>query len=162
MSVMALSDPRCFDLAEARIIPLTPALPLKLVNASTPSDAERLFELEQIEVSFEEQTGALWSFMRPRGRPSYNPDLLQDFHAWQRGITASFKDRPEQLKYLLLGSRTQGVFNLGGDLNLFAEKIRMRDRQSLVAYGESCVRIPVSYTHLDVYKRQCWSSASAG
>ena len=141
MSVMALSDPRCFDLAEARIIPLTPALPLKLVNASTPSDAERLFELEQIEVSFEEQTGALWSFMRPRGRPSYNPDLLQDFHAWQRGITASFKDRPEQLKYLLLGSRTKGVFNLGGDLNLFAEKIRTRDRQSLVAYGDSCVRI---------------------
>jgi DSF synthase len=141
MSVMALSDPRCFDLAEARIIPLASAPPLKLVNASTPSDTERLFELEQIEVSFEEQTGALWSFMRPRGRPSYNPDLLQDFHAWQRCITASFKDRPEQLKYLLLGSRTQGVFNLGGDLNLFAEKIRTRDRQSLVAYGESCVRI---------------------
>jgi DSF synthase len=33
------------------------------------------------------------------------------------------------------------VFNLGGDLDLFAAKIRARDRQALVAYGESCVRI---------------------
>ena len=45
------------------------------------------------------------------------------------------------LRFLLLGSRTPGVFNLGGDLDLFAAKIRDRDRQALVAYGESCVRI---------------------
>ncbi len=42
---------------------------------------------------------------------------------------------------MLLGSRTPGVFNLGGDLNLFADRIRERDRAALVAYGESCVRI---------------------
>ena len=42
---------------------------------------------------------------------------------------------------MLLGSRTPGVFSLGGDLDLFAEKIRARDRQALVASGESCVRI---------------------
>jgi DSF synthase len=79
--------------------------------------------------------------MRPRGRPSYNPDLLEDFHAWQRGIVAMFGDRPADLRYLLLGSRTPGVFNLGGDLNLFAAKIRERNREALVAYGKSCVRI---------------------
>ena len=33
------------------------------------------------------------------------------------------------------------MFNLGGDLDLFAAKIRARDRQALVAYGESCVRV---------------------
>jgi DSF synthase len=79
--------------------------------------------------------------MRPRGRPSYNLDLLEDFHAWQRGIVAMFDDRPSDLQYLLLGSRTPGVFNLGGDLNHFLAKIRARDRQALVDYGESCVRI---------------------
>ncbi|MGC1094770.1 MAG: crotonase/enoyl-CoA hydratase family protein, partial [Pseudolabrys sp.] len=36
---------------------------------------------------------------------------------------------------------TPGVFNLGGDLDLFAAKIRDRDREALIAYGESCVRI---------------------
>src|SRR5262245_35684975 len=48
---------------------------------------------------------------------------------------------PGDLRYLLLGSRTPGVFNLGGDLDYFAGRIRARDRQALVAYGESCVRI---------------------
>jgi DSF synthase len=142
MSVMALSDPRCFGLAEPPTVPLAPAAPsLRLSPTKEQADARRLYELEQLEVSFEQQTGALWTFMRPRGRPSYNTDLLADFHAWQRGIKADFDHRPEELKYLLLGSRTPGVFNLGGDLNLFAEKIRMRDRTSLIAYGESCVRI---------------------
>ena len=79
--------------------------------------------------------------MRPRGRPSYNPDLLEDFHAWQRGIVAKFGDQPNDLRYLLLGSRTPGVFNLGGDLNLFAAMIRERNRLALVEYGKSCVRI---------------------
>jgi DSF synthase len=99
-----------------------------------------LFELEQLDVSWDDPTGALWTFMRPRGRPSYNLDLLEDFHAWQRGIIAAFENRPNDLRFLLLGSRTPGVFNLGGDLDLFAAKIRDH-RQALVAYGESCVRI---------------------
>ncbi len=105
------------------------------------ADARRLFRLEQLEVNWDEQAGALWTFMRPRGRPSYNPDFLEDFHAWQRGISAMFADRPDDLRYLLLGSRTPGVFNLGGDLNHFLKKIQASDRQGLVNYGESCVRI---------------------
>jgi DSF synthase len=104
-------------------------------------DAGRLFTLEQLEVSWEEQTGAMWTFMRPRGRPSYNLDLLNDFHSGQRGITELFSDRPNELRYLVLGSRTPGVFNLGGDLDHFLAKIRERNRQALISYGESCVRV---------------------
>ena len=112
-----------------------------LIASRKAEDARRLFTLEQLEVTWDEALGTLWTFMRPRGRPSYNPDLLEDFHAWQRGILARFGDNPGDLRYLLLGSRTPGVFNLGGDLNLFAAKIRERDRDALVAYGQSCVRI---------------------
>lgn len=113
----------------------------KLIDLKKSVDARRLFELEQLEVSWEEELGALWTFMRPRGRPSYNPDLLDDFHAWQRGIVAHFEHRPADLRYLLLGSRTRGIFNLGGDLDHFTARIRAGDRDALVAYGESCVRI---------------------
>jgi DSF synthase len=112
-----------------------------LIEARKAEDIRRLFALEQLEVTWEAELGTLWTFMRPRGRPSYNPDLLQDFHAWQRGILARFAEQPDELRYLLLGSRTPGVFNLGGDLDLFAAKIRERDRAALVAYGKSCVRI---------------------
>ena len=121
-----------------------PAAPLndaKLLDLMKGAEARRLFKLEQLEVNWDAQAGALWTFMRPRGRPSYNPDFLEDFHAWQRGIAAMFADRPEDIHYLLLGSRTPGVFSLGGDLHHFLSKIHARDRQALVAYGESCVRI---------------------
>ena len=125
------------------VVPTQAKLPVdpRLIDLKKSADARRLFELEQLEVSWDDTTGALWTFMRPRGRPSYNLDLLEDFHAWQRGILAAFEHRPSDLRYLLLGSRTPGVFNLGGDLDLFAAKIRDRDREALIAYGESCVRI---------------------
>jgi DSF synthase len=115
--------------------------PHALIEARKVEDVRRLFALEQLEVTWEAELGTLWTFMRPRGRPSYNLELLEDFHAWQRGILAMFAERTGDLRYLLLGSRTPGVFNLGGDLDLFAAKIRARDRAALVAYGKSCVRI---------------------
>ena len=103
--------------------------------------ARRLFKLEQLEVNWDAQAGALWTFMRPHGRPSYNLELLDDIHALQRGIVANFEDRPNELHYLVAGSRTPGVFSLGGDLHHFMAKIHARDRQALVDYGESCVRV---------------------
>ena len=103
--------------------------------------ARKLFKLEQLEVNWDEQAGALWTFMRPRGRPSYNPDLLNDIHALQRGIVANFEDRPDALRYLVAGSRTPGVFSLGGDLDLFAASIRAQNWPALVEYGKSCVRV---------------------
>jgi len=121
--------------------PAAPPNDAKLLDLMKGAEARRLFKLEQLEVNWEEKTGALWTFMRPRGRPSYNPDFLEDFHAWQRGIVAMFADRPSDIQYLLLGSHTPGVFSLGGDLHHFLAKIAARDRQALVDYGESCVRI---------------------
>jgi len=123
-------------------VPAIPAVKTEIkIDPKKGVDARRLFEFEQIEVSWEEQIATLWTFMRPRGRPSYNPALLEEFHAWQNGIVAEFGDRPDKLRYLVTGSRTPGVFNLGGDLDHFMAKIRDNDRPALVAYGESCVRI---------------------
>src|SRR5690242_6148906 len=141
--MFAASDAHVAVRSDTQVVNLAAKPPFdpKLIDLKKGADARRLFELEQLEVSWDDATGALWTFMRPRGRPSYNLDFLGDFHAWQRGIVAAFGDRPHDLRFLLLGSRTPGVFNLGGDLDLFAEKIRAKDRDALVAYGESCVRI---------------------
>ena len=137
-------------IAQAKPFPaIAPAVPAidpkladqKLIDLKKSADALRLFALEQLEVTWEAQTGALWTFMRPRGRPSYNLELLDDIHALQRGIVAKFADRPNELRYLIAGSRTRGVFSLGGDLDLFAASIRKQDRAALVTYGKSCVRV---------------------
>ncbi|HEX2725826.1 MAG TPA: crotonase/enoyl-CoA hydratase family protein [Beijerinckiaceae bacterium] len=100
-----------------------------------------LFGLRQLEVDWEAATGTLWTHMRFRGRPSYNPDMLIDFRAWQDGIGRMFAGREPDLRYLVLGSRFPGVFSLGGDLNQFAGWIRKRDYDALVRYGKACVHI---------------------
>ena len=147
MAIAAYTDAGSASLAGAQTMPYAASQPAAPPFDQIPadlnknSDARRLFELEQLEVSWEAPTGTMWTFMRPHGRPSYNLALLNDFHAGQRGIAAAFAEQPRDLRYLVLGSRTPGVFNLGGELHYFLDKIRLRDRHSLVGYGESCVRV---------------------
>ena len=101
----------------------------------------RLFELNELEVLYEAQSAALWTYMRPAGRPSFTPGMLHDFELWQRLITANFGTDGVPLRYLVLGSRAPGVFCFGGDLALFHKLIETGDRQGLAHYGFRCVEI---------------------
>jgi DSF synthase len=73
-------------------------------------------------------------------RPNFNPAMLRDFQRWQSAICRSFAGSSD-LRYLVLGSRFQGIFNLGGDLDLFSGFILNGDREGLVQYGRDCVSI---------------------
>jgi DSF synthase len=67
--------------------------------------------------------------------------MLRDFETWQRLITADFGPEKVPLRYLVLGSRSPGVFCFGGDLALFQTLIRTGNRQALANYGFRCVEI---------------------
>lgn len=125
-----------------------PALPLNpseetLLETSVQRLAvpERLFNLDELDVFYETEAKALWTFMRPSGRPSFTPPMLQDFEQWQKLISENFGPGRIALDYLILGSRSPGVFCLGGDLELFHGLIRAGNRDGLVAYGNRCVEI---------------------
>ena len=79
--------------------------------------------------------------MRPAGRPSFTPPMLADFDSWQRLIGQGFGPGKVPLKFLVLGSRAPGVFCFGGDLELFEQLIRTKDRAALANYGYRCVEI---------------------
>ena len=101
----------------------------------------RLFDLGQLEVHWEAELGTLWTHMAPVDRPNFNRAMLRDFQRWQAEIGREFSDPQEGLKYLVLGSRFPGIFNLGGDLELFARFIAAGDRVGLIRYGRDCVSI---------------------
>ncbi len=101
----------------------------------------KLFELNELDVLYEPLDEVLWTFMRPAGRPSFTPAMLEDFEDWQRLILSGFGEGRTSLKYLVLGSRAPGVFCFGGDLDLFNRMIRSGDRAGLVRYGYRCVEI---------------------
>ena len=102
---------------------------------------ERLFGFDELDVHYDGEQRALWTFMRPKARPSFTPPMLADFEQWQSLIGQCFGPGRIPLDFLVLGSRAPGVFCFGGDLQLFAELIRSGNREGLVHYGKRCVNI---------------------
>lgn len=116
-----------------------------LAAAATPLVAafqqSTLFDLGQIDVRWDADLATLWAFMTPHDRPNSNLGLIRDTMAWQRESRRIFGEKGGLLKYMVLGSRFPGVFNLGGDLEMFAECIQRRDRDTLLKYGIACCEI---------------------
>ena len=114
--------------------------PLPLQHRERPAGTS-LFDLGQLDVRWEASAGTLWTHMTPVDRPNFNSAMLRDFQRWQSEIRREFAAPDSGLRYLVLGSRFPGIFNLGGDLDLFAGFIASGDREGLVSYGRSCVSI---------------------
>jgi DSF synthase len=99
------------------------------------------FEFVDLEIHFDPELNTLWTYMRQKTRPSFNPGLLAEFERWQDDIAQACSSGVLPIRYLVLGSRFPGVFSLGGDLDLFSAHIRSRNRDALVRYGRACVGI---------------------
>lgn len=94
-----------------------------------------------LDVCITDEDRAFWCFMKPQERPSFTHQLLIDLTDVQRMIKTLLADGSAPFDYVILGSHSPGVFNLGGDLVLFAEKIRQRDREGLRQYARACVAV---------------------
>lgn len=125
----------------SRAVPLTSEdelLAESVLHSAIPDD---LFRLSELDVLYEDATATLWTYINPVGRPSFTPSMLNDFEKWQDLIEAGFGPDKVPLRYLVLGSRAPDVFCFGGDLDLFQQLIRKRDREALVQYGHRCCAI---------------------
>ena len=100
----------------------------------------------QLSVHFDKDARAIWSRWAPEPRPCFNPALLADIRSYYEFLAAS-KARIDcfgeehDIEYVVLASATHGVFNLGGDLDLFKQLIDARDRQGLLRYGRACIDV---------------------
>ncbi len=102
-------------------------------------------KFDEILVRHDKQDQIFWCFMNQRGRPSYTYSLgaevqqVQDWLADNYALPAN--GGPDDLRYFVCGSKTPGIYNLGGDLRHFAECIRNRDLAAMRRYAETCVRM---------------------
>lgn len=100
----------------------------------------------QLHAHFDKQTNAFWSRWTPEPRPCFNPSLLADirtyydFLAHSEGRIDCYGEE-HAIEYVVLASAIPGVFNLGGDLDLFKQLIEARDRQGLLYYGRACIDV---------------------
>jgi len=100
----------------------------------------------QLRANFDKDTHALWMRWTPEPRPCFNPALLADIRAFQEyvagtGGTIDCYGEEHPIEYVVLASSLPGVFNLGGDLDLFKQLIDARDRQGLLRYGRACIDV---------------------
>ncbi len=101
---------------------------------------------EQLFVRYDEDLKALWYHLAPRSRPCFNLDLLSELREFQQKIKmvnhahdAGVDAVP--IRYTIIASSVPGVFNLGGDLQLFSKLIRNGDRDGLFQYAKSCIDV---------------------
>jgi DSF synthase len=100
----------------------------------------------QLTARYDRETRALWSRWTAEPRPCFNPALLADIRAYYefivetRGVVhCEAEEHP--VEYTVLASGIPGVFNLGGDLDLFKQLIGARDRAGLLRYGRACIDV---------------------
>lgn len=121
---------------EVRHVPATARTPAGVAFGFSP----------QLSVHYEKDTRAIWSRWAPEPRPCFNPALLADIRAYYEFLAASNArieclGEEHDIEYVVLASAKAGVFNLGGDLDLFRQLIDVRDRQGLLRYGRACIDV---------------------
>jgi DSF synthase len=99
---------------------------------------------QQITTRFDSEFGVMWSVMQPEPRPCFSKiclnDLLQHHtHLQNTQGEIVVNTKLQQVNYLVLASRVDGVFNLGGDLSVFRELIIAQDRAHLFEYAKLCI-----------------------
>jgi len=115
-------------------------------GAEPAGEATEYFFSEQLSAFFDREQHAMWLRWNPTPRPNFNPDLLRDLDRYCRFITHTGGEvdcggESAPVEYAILASKVPGVFNLGGDLSLFATLIDHQDRDGLLGYGKACVDV---------------------
>ena len=93
---------------------------------------------------FDIAQGIMWTYFDTRPRPCVTRDLLNEYLECQRLVTRTDKAALEAgsdcpIRFLVLASKTPGIYSLGGDLHLFKRCIETRDRDTLRKYASACI-----------------------
>lgn len=111
------------------------------ITASTIEARIAAIPFEEMDVVFDSGEGILFAYLHFLGRPSFTPAVLRDIGRVQDMVRTLFAAGGgiTPIKYIVWDSRMPGVFNLGGDLDLFATLIRRQDRDGLLRYARVLV-----------------------
>ncbi|MGW2373905.1 crotonase/enoyl-CoA hydratase family protein [Kitasatospora sp. NPDC001683] len=106
---------------------------IKLLDHTQRLGAEGQFN--QLIARYDSERQVVWMMMSAEPRPSFNSVLLAEILRLARLV----RETALPVRFWVTGSCTPGMFNAGGDLDLFARSIRSGDRETLRAYARACV-----------------------
>ena len=101
---------------------------------------------DQLRAYYQPEQRAMYSRWKPSPRPCFNARLLADIRSYHDYLAKSgghieWMGQRHPIEYVVLASDRPGVFNLGGDLDLFKKLIAEQDRAELLRYGRECIDV---------------------
>jgi len=130
-------------------VPSWPHSPTHPGDIAAAVAAQRLSEFE---LQFDADERTLWCHFDYTARPCYSPAVLEQTQHIQRlvrSLAAHDGTTEPSLRFVVMGSSSPGVWNLGGDLELFASLIRSGDRAALARYAHTCCEL--TFTNATVF-----------
>jgi DSF synthase len=95
-----------------------------------------------LRTSYDEKYKIGWFLMDAFPRPCFTPTLLSELSSYLANVkTEMVETNGQKYDYLVVGSNVDGIFNLGGDLDLFTSLINNGDRDALLRYAIHCIDI---------------------
>jgi DSF synthase len=106
------------------------------------SEQQSYADQSQLKTYYDAKNKIGWFLMKGAPRPSFTPRLLDDISDYIGSVKQEMSEtNGEKYDYLVVGSDVEGVFNLGGDLDLFSKYIDTGNRQGLLDYAIKCIDI---------------------
>lgn len=99
---------------------------------------------QNVDVEYHPGSCSAWMYYKEEGPPFYSLQTLIDMASVReslRGLVQSSHHSAFPIRYFVMASRKPGVFNLGGDLAMFARSIRDQERDQLRAYAHACIDV---------------------
>ncbi len=108
-------------------------------------------DANHLKIHYDQKYKTSWCLMKSEPRPCFTNNLLSEFHEYIRTVKQDMRDsQGEKYDFIVVGSDVEGVFNLGGDLNLFRNYIESNNRDGLFNYAIRCIDIlHENISHLD-------------
>lgn len=108
---------------------------MNMINLSSCRSFTEAGHLSQISAYYEEGRNTMWMLLRAHPRPCFNLELIENIMT----LVQAAKESKLPIDFWVTGSMVPNMFNVGGDLNFFAQMIRNRKREALMAYARACV-----------------------
>ena len=117
---------------------------LKLSDQPRAPEAFPNWSFDTLDFEYDAQTQSAWMFYKDSTPPFYSYQTLVDMADVReslRGLHASPYARSFPVRYFVMASHKRGVFQLGGDLEMFADCIRRQDKTTLTRYAHACIDV---------------------
>lgn len=92
-------------------------------------------KLTQISAFYEDDRRVMWMMLHAAPRPCFNNVLVEEIMT----LAQAARESGLPFDFWVTGSLVPQIFNVGGDLDFFAESIRTRKREALRAYARACI-----------------------